>query len=180
MGPVVHVVHRAGGETIGPAPDRWFLSSVAAASFMRALAAFGPLALVASCYTYTPLSVPAPRVGSRVSAQLTADGTRELTPYLGPNLGTVEGNVLTTDLGEVTLSVLAVEDRRGDKAFWKGETVRLPHYFIAGFDERRFSRAGTVVFGVAFLAGLVGAWEAFRGASGGGGGAGGGGGTSRD
>jgi hypothetical protein len=106
--------------------------------------------LLGGCYTYRPLNTPAPSPGTRVSAELTGDGARELSGQVGPEIEHVEGDVVAVDSGRVDIAVRQVETIRGIQADWKGEKVTIPRAAVAGWQERKLSVGGTW-----FLGGLV-------------------------
>lgn len=108
------------------------------------------VALVSGCYTYRPLPTAEPVPGSRVSAELTDEGARELSGTIGPAVGHVEGEVLRVDSSTIELSVLQVESMRGWQTDWSGESVRIPRTAVAGMQQRRFSLGGT-----GFVGGVV-------------------------
>lgn len=102
-----------------------------------------PLFAVTACYTYQPLTAPEPAIGTRVSAQLTDGGSRELATRIGPNVLHVEGRVLAADSASLDLSVRQVENYRGVQSDWNGERVAVPRQLIAGLQQRRLSPGGT-------------------------------------
>jgi hypothetical protein len=102
------------------------------------------------CYTYRPLVSPDPVAGTRVSAQLTEEGSRDLSGKIGPAVEHVEGSVLRVDSDGIQLSVLQVEGFRGIESDWNGEPVLIPRTAVAGWQQRRFSVGGT-----GFVGGLV-------------------------
>lgn len=110
--------------------------------------------LLAGCYTYRPLATSHPSPGDRVSAQLTAEGSRDLTPQVGPEVLHLEGNVLELDSTGVDLEVHEVESYRGIRSDWHGEHVRLPLTAVAGMQQRRLSVGGTGLMGGVLAAGL--------------------------
>lgn len=120
---------------------------------MRAMLLLGA-SLLAGCYTYRPVSAPAPAPGARVSAQLTTEGSRELTGQIGPEILHVEGNVLTADSVGLDLQVREIESYRGIRSDWHGEHVKLPHAAVAGLQERRLSVGGSFLLGGVLTAGL--------------------------
>ena len=109
---------------------------------------------LAACYTYRPLETPEPAEGSRVSAQLTNSGSRELVAEIGPDVLHVEGKVLHADSTGLDLEVREIESYRGIRSDWKGEPVRLPREAVAGLQERRLSPGGTGIMGGAVVVGL--------------------------
>src|SRR3712207_4510883 len=103
-----------------------------------------PLAVVAAgtmllgaCYTYRPLSTPEPLPGTRVSAELTDDGARDLSGQIGPQINHVEGDVVGVDSSGVHLAVRQVETNRGYQVDWKGEKVTIPLAAVSGWQHRR-------------------------------------------
>jgi hypothetical protein len=108
------------------------------------------VALVSGCYTYRPLPNAEPDPGSRVSAELTNDGARELSGTIGPAIEHVEGEVLRIDSTVYELSVRQVQGAQGWQTDWSGERVAIPRTAVAGLQQRRFSIGGT-----AFVGGLV-------------------------
>jgi hypothetical protein len=136
------------------------------------------LVLVGGCYTYRPLSSPTPAPGQRVSAQLTAEGSRDLTGEIGPEILHVEGNVIEADTSGMDLDVLEIESYRGIRSDWHGERVRLPRLAVAGMQERRLSVGGTGLMAGALTVGLyvvyrvLGGTDFFQGGTGQGGGRG--------
>jgi hypothetical protein len=106
--------------------------------------------LLAGCYTYRPLSTSQPLPGTRVSAELTGDGSRELSGQVGAEVEHVEGEVIAVDSTGVQLAVRQVETIRGFQSDWKGEKVTIPSSAVSGWQQRRLSVGGT-----GFLGGLV-------------------------
>ena len=106
--------------------------------------------LVSGCYTYRPLTTAEPEPGSRVSAELTDEGARELSGTIGPAIEHVEGEVLRVDSNTIELSVLQVEAARGWQTDWSGEPVRIPRKAVSGLQQRQFSLGGT-----GFVGGVV-------------------------
>jgi hypothetical protein len=106
--------------------------------------------LLGGCYTYRPLGTPAPAPGTRVSAELTGDGARELSGQVGPEVEHVEGEVVAVDSSGVQLAVRQIESTRGIQSDWNGENVTIPRSAVSGWQQRRLSVGGT-----GFLGGLV-------------------------
>lgn len=111
------------------------------------------------CYTYRPLAAPVPAQDTRVAVALTDDGAQSLAGRVGPNISTVEGDVLRADSAQVVLAVREVENGRGERSDWRGETVEIPRSYVRDFQERRLSVGGTGMLGGAVIAGLVAAYE---------------------
>jgi hypothetical protein len=106
--------------------------------------------LLGGCYTYRPLSTAQPLPGTRVSAELTSDGARDLSGQVGPEVEHVEGDVIAIDSTSVELAVRQIETTRGIQSDWKGEKVTIPSSAVSGWQQRRLSIGGT-----GFLGGLV-------------------------
>jgi hypothetical protein len=135
------------------------------------------LAALSGCHVYLPLGTAEPRVGTRVSAELTDHGAGTLGAYVGAGVTTLRGAVIGAESADVVLSVCSATHNSGAETFWKGEQVRVPRDAIQRFQERRLSVGRSLLFGAAFLAGSVLAWGAFRGGISGGSGPSRGGGT---
>jgi hypothetical protein len=145
---------------------------------MRARFILGAAVSLAACYTYRPVSTPAPEPGTRVSAQLTGQGSQDLAGQIGPDVLHVEGEVVGADSSGLDLVVREIESYRGIRSDWQGEQVRLPRAAVAGIQERRLSPGGTGLMGGVLAAGLYaiyrvlggpGLFEGTSGQSGGGG-----------
>ena len=121
---------------------------------MRLMIMLGANVTLAACYTYRPLSTPAPEVGTRVSAQLTGQGSQDLAGRIGPDVLHVEGEVMEADSGGLDLVVREIESYRGIRSDWQGEQVRLPRAAVAGIQERKLSPGGTGLLGGVVAAGL--------------------------
>jgi hypothetical protein len=115
---------------------------------------------LAGCYTYRPLPAPLPAAGMRVQIGLTDDGSDSLSSRVGPGILQVSGDVIRADTGSVTLAVRAIENRRGERDDWLGESVVVPHRFIRDIEQRQMSIGGTGLLGGAIAAGLVAATAA--------------------
>jgi hypothetical protein len=125
----------------------------------RALARLAPL-LLAGCYTYRPLPTPVPVAGMRVQVALTDNGSDSLSSRIGPGVKLVDGEVMRADTASVTLAVREIENRRGERDDWLGESVVVPRRFIHDMEQRRMSVGGTGLLGGAIAAGLVAATAA--------------------
>jgi hypothetical protein len=115
---------------------------------------FSAALILSGCYTYRPLVTPEPHAGTRVSAQLTGSGSRELAGQIGPDILHVEGKVLHADSAGLDLEVREIESYRGIRSDWNGEQVRLPREAVAGIQERKLSAGGTGIMSGAIVAGL--------------------------
>ncbi|MEA2723159.1 MAG: hypothetical protein QOH59_930 [Gemmatimonadales bacterium] len=114
----------------------------------------GTTVTLAACYTYRPLSTPAPEPGTRISAQLTGQGSHDLAGQIGPDVLHVEGEVVEADSSGLDLVVREIESNRGIRSDWQGEQVRLPLTAVAGIQERKLSPGGTGLMGGVLAAGL--------------------------
>ncbi len=121
------------------------------------------VAALAGCYVYRPLDTVEPRVGTRVSADLTDGGSDTLARYVGPGVTSLRGGVVSTEGAAVTLAVTSVMDRSGQQQFWRGEPVRVPRAAVRDFEQRRLSLGRSVLLSAALLGSSVVAWEAFQG-----------------
>jgi len=130
---------------------------------MRRLPSLVAVAALAGCYVYRPLDTVEPRVGTRVSADLTDGGSDTLARYVGPGVTSLRGGVVSTEGAAVTLAVTSVMDRSGQQQFWRGEPVRVPRAAVRDFEQRRLSLGRSVLLGAALLGSSVVAWEAFQG-----------------
>ena len=139
------------------------------------MARLAPL-LLTGCYTYRPLPALVPVAGMRVQVALTDDGSDSLSSRIGPGIQSVNGDVIRADTGSVTLAVREIENRRGERDDWLGESVVVPRRFVRDIQQRRMSVGGTGLIGGAIAAGLVAATAAIGsgGVQGGGGTMGGG------
>jgi len=115
--------------------------------------------LLNACYTYRPVSTPQPSPGTRVSAELTDDGARELSGQLGPQVEHVEGDVLAVDSNGVQLAVRQVETNRGNQVDWKGEKVIIPRAAVSGWQQHRLSVGGTSFMGGLLVGALYGMYR---------------------
>ena len=122
--------------------------------------------LLNGCYTYRPLETPQPSPGTRVSAELTDDGARELSGQLGPQVEHVEGDVLAVDSNGVQLAVRQVETNRGNQVDWKGEKVIIPRAAVSGWQQHRLSVGGTSVMGGLLVGALYGVYRLLGGEGG--------------
>jgi len=127
----------------------------------RDLLLVGSCCLGAACYNYLPLAQPGPEPNANLAVTLTDAGFAELAAYVGPDIAVVRGRFLTTTDRGLSLSLTAVETRRGDVLSWRGETVLVPRAFLARMDERHMSTGRTVLLAGASLLGLVVSYRAF-------------------
>ncbi len=130
---------------------------------MRRLVSWIAVGALAGCYVYRPLDTVQPRVGARVSADLTDVGSDTLSRYVGPGVTSLRGGVVSAEQAAVTLAVTSVMDRSGQEQFWKGERVRVPRAVVRDFEQRRLSVGRSVLLGAALLGSSLVAWQAFAG-----------------
>ena len=121
--------------------------------------------LLTACYTYRPVTAPAPQLGSRVDLQLTDEGSRALAAQVGPETEHLRGLVLAADTVRVELAVQGVENTRGVPTDWNGEQVEVPRRYVQRIQERQLSVGGTGILGGAVAASLIAAYELFGGGS---------------
>jgi hypothetical protein len=121
---------------------------------MTAPLLFGAVLALTACYTYRPLTTTEPAAGTRVSAQLTSTGSRELAGQVGPDVLHLEGKVLHADSTGLEMEVREIESYRGIRSDWNGEQVRVPRVAVAGIQERKLSPGGTGIMSGVIVAGL--------------------------
>ncbi|MEJ7811936.1 MAG: hypothetical protein WKG32_16105 [Gemmatimonadaceae bacterium] len=129
------------------------------------------------CYSYRPVTIPAPAMGTRVSVELTDLGTATLGRLLGNEVVEVRGELTGATERSVSLAVQAVRLRNGVENYWNREPVTLERSTIALLSERRVSRkrsflAGGAVAAVATIAAAVASGRGSGSSPGGGGGPG--------
>lgn len=112
------------------------------------------ISALCGCYTYRPLTSPEPVAGTRVSAELTQEGSRDLSGQIGAGVEHVEGEVLRVDSAGIQMSVLQVAGFRGIQSDWNGEPVVIPRTAVAGWQQRRLSVGGTGFVGGLVLGGM--------------------------
>lgn len=124
------------------------------------------LPFAGACYTYQPVAGAAPRTYERVRFTLTDSGAVSLASQLGPATEEVSGRLNADSGGTYLVSVLATRRRGGSEIDWRGEQVAVPHALIARAEQRRFSRARTMVATVGLIVVAAVAREAFWGPGG--------------
>jgi hypothetical protein len=144
---------------------------------MRYIAASGALLLLISgCFSYAPYEQPAPKPGDHVTADLTPAGSEHMARWVGPDVGSVNGEVLSADGGDMLLSVRSTTNYRDITTSWQGEQVRIPLGDVDRMLTKKFSIGRTLLatgaaVGVALLGAKVltgGSSGATTGSSGGG------------
>src|SRR5207247_11285291 len=118
---------------------------------------------LAGCDVYRARDTVQPRVGARVSADLTDVGSDTLSRYVGPGVTSLRGGVVSAEQAAVTLAVTSVMDRSGQQQFWKGERVRVPRAVVRDFEQRRLSVGRSVLLGAALLGSSLVACRGFAG-----------------
>jgi hypothetical protein len=120
-----------------------------------------------ACYTYGPLTTPAPAVGETFEFEVSARGRVDLAERFGPGLTEIEGRLVANENSQYVINVFRVSHLNGQTAQWSGETTRINQSLIGSVRGRRLSRgrtalaaAGAAAVVVAILAsrGLLGNW----------------------
>jgi len=112
-------------------------------------------AVLAACYTYTPLPTLAPTPQASVALTLSDQGRVGAGPTMGAGVARVEGALIGSTDSDFTLRVAAITDLRGRQTRWSGETVTLQRAWVGNAYKRRFSRSRTYVLVGALAAGFV-------------------------
>lgn len=124
------------------------------------------LPVLAGCYTYQPVVGAHPTAHERVRLTLTDSGAVSLASQLGPATEEVSGRLSADSAGAYIVSVLATRRRGGPEIDWRGEHVAVPRRLVARTEERRFSRARTLMASLGLVVAAAVAREAFWGAGG--------------
>jgi hypothetical protein len=124
------------------------------------------LPVFTGCYTYKPVTGTPPTPRERVRLTLSDSGAVSLASQLGPATEEVSGRLTADSAGAYLLSVLATRRRGGLEIDWRGEQVAVPRVFVARAEQRRFSRARTVLASVGLVVAAAAAREAFWGPGG--------------
>jgi hypothetical protein len=120
------------------------------------------LIFLGGCYGYYPTTGPAPR-GRDVEVTLSDSGAVALSRQIGPSAEAVRGRFATDSDNTLVLAVTGVRQRDGNDVDWKGERLAIPRLLVVNVQERRFSRARTMLLGGAVLIGSVALRQAFSG-----------------
>jgi hypothetical protein len=120
------------------------------------------LVLLSGCYGYYPSISPTP-AGQDVQITLTDSGAVVLARQVGPSAEAIRGRVSSDSANALVLAVTGVRQRDGNDVDWKGERVAIPRLLVTTVEERRFSRARTVVFGAAVAISAFALRQAFSG-----------------
>jgi hypothetical protein len=124
------------------------------------------LPVFTGCYTYKPVVGAPPTPRERIRLTLSDSGAVSLASQLGPATEEVSGRLTADSGGAYLLSVLATRRRGGLEIDWRGEQVAVPRVFVARAEQRRFSRARTVLASVGLVVAAAAAREAFWGPGG--------------
>jgi hypothetical protein len=122
--------------------------------------------LIAGCYTYQPVVGAAPSTQERLRLTLTDSGAVSLAAQLGPATEEVSGRLSADSGGTYLVAVFATRRRGGSEIDWRGEQVAVPRALIARAEQRRFSRARTMLASVGLVVVAAVAREAFWGPGG--------------
>jgi len=133
--------------------------------------------LTAGCFATVPLGEGPPPAGTRILAEMTPEGSRQMAPVIGENVLQVEGRVQEIRGNQWDLLVSRVEQSGGQGSFWNDERVTFQSEVFARVERRELDRFRTAL-AVVGGGGLVLLLGRSLGASGGGGDVGGGNGVS--
>jgi len=98
-----------------------------------------------------------------VQITLTDSGAVALARQVGPSAEAIRGRLASDSANALVLSVTGVRQRDGNDVDWKGERVAIPRPLVTSVQERRFSRARTLVFGAAVAISAIALRQAFTG-----------------
>lgn len=113
------------------------------------------LLLQIGCFSYQPIQTQTPPVSQRVAIVLNDRGRALLTDRVGPMLHRIEGDIVSRQNGEVTLSVSQVVDLRGNTTIWTGEQVIIPEDAVMGYQPRKLSKVKTLLLAGAIVLGIA-------------------------
>jgi hypothetical protein len=120
------------------------------------------LLFAGGCYGYYPSTTPAP-VGRDVAITLSDSGAFTLARQIGPSATAISGRFTADSANPIVLSVTGVRQSNGNDVDWKGERLVVPRPLVTKLEERRFSRARTVLFSGVVAVGLVAIRQALSG-----------------
>ncbi len=107
------------------------------------------------CYQVVPLSLSATPVrGATVLVDLNSRGSDSLARLIGPGIASLRGDVLSVDSVKMTVAMLMVTDRRDIDSYWTREPLVVQRSFMDRLQERRFSKAKSIIMGVGLTTGL--------------------------
>jgi hypothetical protein len=98
-----------------------------------------------ACYTYKPLFSSAPQAGQRLALEISDQGRVRLGDQLGAGVLRIEGTLNAIEGNEYVISVTRVRYISGTSSNWGGERVRLLADAVARVEERKFSKARTML-----------------------------------
>lgn len=122
---------------------------------MRILVLTALLTVASGCYKYVPVTNLDQQVGSRIRVSLSDRGTADLARHLGPAVAELEGQLVQSENGDMTLAVASTQNHSGIENFWNGERVDVPRDFVVRMQERKFSTLRTTLFVGSMLAGGI-------------------------
>jgi hypothetical protein len=127
---------------------------------MRALWVFG-LLVTTGCFQYTPMTAPAPEVGSTVRIDLTDAGSVRLAPTIGQRIESIDGQSVATSDTSLALNVLATISQSGIVAHWNKERVDVPRSAISQIRGRRLDTKRSLLAGALTVIGALAVGQAF-------------------
>jgi hypothetical protein len=102
-----------------------------------------------------PMQLEMPAGVERVGVVLNDRGRFQLASVLGPATDVVEGGIARQDSTVLELNVYRVVTLRGEASTWTGESVVIQRDGIAGFRERRLSKARSWMLAGAFVGAIL-------------------------
>jgi hypothetical protein len=119
---------------------------------MRRIVLFAAVVL-SGCYSYTPITSPAPGVGSDVRVDLTDLGSAQLANTVGQRVGAIDGRTVSASDTSLTLTVAQTISHDGTVAHWNDEQVVIPRGAIARIQGRRLDTGRTYLASAVTVAG---------------------------
>jgi hypothetical protein len=119
---------------------------VVVALFMPALQA---------CYTYGPLTTPAPAVGETFEFEISDRGRVDLGERFGPGLKEIEGRLVSNENSQFVINVFRVSHVNGQSAQWSGEASRISRDYVSTVRGRQLSRGRTALAAAGATAAVV-------------------------
>lgn len=111
--------------------------------------------VLTGCYSLQPVSTAVAEPGERVALEINDQGRVELGGTIGPSIARIEGTLIERETAAFLLSVRSVRYVNGGEQVWSGERVRVNQEHVGSLYERQFSKARSVVFGVATIGGFA-------------------------
>lgn len=110
------------------------------------------VAQTAACYTYVPRYGMQPSSGEPVALTITDQGRVALAEQVGAGVTRIAGRVVAAQDDSYVLSVDQIETIGSGTSHWTGERVSIRRDYVAGVQERRFSKGRTALaIGAAIL-----------------------------